>query len=127
LKYASANVCLRDTATIRCCNGLGFCQYRTKKGERAVFFADVKNKRGTAHRIPPPGYTSWLDFWEKTKNTKADNCEVVSCIKKAQLGGHVIKVGEGGKEYILPMCYQCNNKPENEVFKAWQLNLVPVR
>jgi len=89
-------------------------------------FIGVKNKKGTAGNTSPTGYSSWLDFWEKEKGTKATTCEVKSCDGKPDLGGHVIKSGLGGKEYILPMCYSCNNKPDNEVFKAWDTDLVPV-
>jgi hypothetical protein len=90
-------------------------------------FIDVKNKKGTANNPPPSGYTSWLDFWEKKKGTKATKCEAMSCTGKADVGGHVIKSGEGGKEYILPICYDHNNKPETEVYKAWENDLVAVQ
>jgi len=89
-------------------------------------FIDVKNKKGTSDKTAPAGYASWLDFWEKKKGTKATKCEVMGCARTPDLGGHVIKTGEGGKEYILPMCYSCNNKPEGEAFKAWDTDLVPV-
>jgi hypothetical protein len=89
-------------------------------------YIDVKNKKGTADNPPPAGYISWLDFWEKKKGKKATKCEVMLCGGTPDLGGHVIKSGEGGKEYILPMCTQCNNKPDNEIFKAWEDDLVPV-
>lgn len=81
-------------------------------------FIYIKNKKGTA-KPPPAGYTSWLDFWEKKKGAKATRCEVMLCRGSADVGGHVIKAGEGGKEYILPLCYSCNNKPDGEVFEAW--------
>lgn len=87
-------------------------------------YIDVKNKKGTADKKPPTGYLNWLDFWEKKKEKKATTCEVLLCKGSPDLGGHVIKDGEGGKEYILPMCYKCNNKPEDEVFKAWDTDLV---
>lgn len=90
-------------------------------------YIDVKNKKGTANKDLPIGYSSWLDFWEKKKGKKADACEVLGCKSNPDVGGHVIKSGEGGKEYILPMCYSCNNKPEGEVFKAWESDLVPVK
>ena len=90
-------------------------------------FIDVKNKKGTADKNPPAGYSSWLEFWEKKKQKKATECEVMLCKGTPDLGGHVIKAGEGSKEYILPMCYSCNNKPENEVFKAWESDLVSVQ
>ena len=89
-------------------------------------YIEVKNKKGTADNNPPAGYTSWLDFWEKKKGKKANTCEVHLCNGKPDLGGHVIKLGEGGKEYILPMCYSCNNKPDDEIFRAWENDLVPV-
>ncbi len=89
-------------------------------------YIDVKNKKGTSPNNPPPGNTSWLDFWEKKKGTKATRCEVQNCRGSADLGGHVIKSGGGSKEYILPMCYSCNNKPDDEVFRAWEDDLVPV-
>lgn len=89
-------------------------------------FIDVKNKKGTSDKTPPTGYSSWLGFWEAKKGKKANKCEVLHCSGKPDVGGHVIKVGEGGKEYILPICYGCNNKPDNEVFRAWEGDLVSV-
>ena len=90
-------------------------------------YINVKNKKGTADKNPPSGYSSWLDFWEKKKGKKADKCEVLYCTGAADVGGHVIKSGEGSKEYILPMCHSCNNKPEDEEFKAWEGDLVSVQ
>jgi hypothetical protein len=68
-----------------------------------------------------------LDFWEQNKGKKASRCEVLSCGGKSDVGGHVIKSGEGGKEYILPLCYTCNNKPDDEIFKAWESDLISVK
>lgn len=89
-------------------------------------YIDVKNKKGTSGNSPPSGYSSWLDFWEKKKGTKATKCEAQGCNGGPNVGGHVIKAGEGGKEYILPLCYTHNNKPEGEAFKAWESDLIPV-
>lgn len=90
-------------------------------------FIDIKNKKGTSSKMPPAGYESWLDFWEKKKEKKATRCGVMLCKGTPHLGGHVIKAGEGSKEYILPMCYSCNNRPEDETFKTWDTDLVPVQ
>ena len=49
-------------------------------------FVDVRNKKGTADRKPPAGYSSWLDFWERKRGKKAKDCEVLSCSAKAELG-----------------------------------------
>jgi len=89
-------------------------------------FIEVKNKKGTTKKAPPSGYSSWLEFWETKKGKTATTCEVRLCNGDPDVGGHVIKSGKGSKEYILPMCYSCNNKPEDEVFKAWEGDLVPV-
>ena len=88
-------------------------------------FIMVKNKKGTADQSPPDGYDSWLDFWEKKKG-KATDCEVLGCEAAPDVGGHVIKPGEDAKEYILPLCHACNNKPDDEVFQAWENDLTPV-
>ena len=90
-------------------------------------FIEVKNKNNTSGKTPPTGYKSWLEFWEGEKGKKATQCEAMSCGGKPDVGVHVIKAGEGGKEYILPLCYSCNNKPEGEVFKAWDSDLVSVK
>ncbi len=89
-------------------------------------FIEIKNKKGTSEKTPPNGYTSWLDFWEKKKGKMATKCEALFCSGKADVGGHVIKSGEGGREYILPICYNHNNKPEGEVYKAWETDFVPI-
>lgn len=103
-----------------------WCLPHVGKG-MTMAFIKVKNKNGTAGKTPPAGYVSWLDFWEKKKNTKATICEVMGCSSRPTLGGHVIKSGEGGKEYILPMCSACNNKPDDEEFEAWENDLVSVK
>ena len=89
-------------------------------------YIDVKNKKGTAGNNPPSGYTSWLDFWEKKKGKKATVCEARGCSENPDVGGHVIKAGQGGKEYILPICYSHNNKSESELYQAWENDLVLV-
>ena len=90
-------------------------------------FIDVKNKKGTSDNTAPAGYSSWLDFLEKKRGKKAARCEAMLCNGKPDVGGHVIKSGEGGKEYILPLCYDHNNKPDSEVFMAWESDLLPVQ
>ena len=64
-------------------------------------YIDVKNKKGTGGNTPPSGYSSWLDLWEKKKGKKATGCEALNCTGGADVGGHVIKAGQGAKEYIL--------------------------
>lgn len=89
-------------------------------------FITVKNKRGTADKTPPKGYSSWLDFWEKKKDRTADTCRVFYCGGRAEVGGHVYIAGSGGKEYILPLCKSCNNKPDDESFLDIEDDLVAV-
>lgn len=89
-------------------------------------YINIKNKKGTSSKTPPAGYTSWLDFWEKKKKKKATTCEALHCNGSPDVGGHVIKSGEGAKEYILPICYDHNNNPETETYQAWDGDLVSV-
>ena len=88
---------------------------------------NVKNKKGTGGNRPPAGCTSWLDFWERKKGKKATTCEAGFCTGTAEVGGHVIKAGQGGKEYILPICKGHNNRSETEAYEAWESDLVPVK
>ena len=90
-------------------------------------YIKVKNKKSTSDKVPPDGSGNWLEFWEKQKHAKASQCEVFGCRGKPEVGGHVIKAGDGGKEYILPICKACNNKPDGEVFEAWENDLVSVK
>ena len=87
----------------------------------------IKNKKGTSEKTPPAGFSSWLDFWEKKKGKRASTCEAWMCSGKPDVGGHVIKSGEGNTEYILPLCYDCNNRSEGEEYEAWDSDLVPVK
>jgi len=90
-------------------------------------YINIRNKKGTSGNTPADGSSSWLEFWENKKGKKATICEVRGCYGNPDVGGHVIKDGQGSKEYILPMSYGCNNKDESHVFEAWESDLVPVR
>lgn len=89
-------------------------------------YIKIKNKKGTSDNKPPKGNTSWLEFWENQKGKKAIICEIKGCPKLGDVGGHVIKSGSGGKEYILPLCSKHNNAADSEEFEAWDGDLVPV-
>jgi hypothetical protein len=89
-------------------------------------YINVRNTKGTADDKPLPGYSSWLDFWEKKRGVRALKCEGMPCARKPDLGGHVIKDGEGGRVYILPICNEHNNKPESETYRAWENDLILV-
>lgn len=64
-------------------------------------YINVKNKKGTSSKNPPSGYASWLDFWEKKKGKKATVCEARNCSENPDVGGHVIKAGQGGGRIYL--------------------------
>ena len=84
----------------------------------------VKNLNGTSDNKVPQGYTSWLNFWEKKTGKTPDKCG--HCKNKATVGAHVQKADSSDmKWYIVPLCYQCNNKPSNEEFMVYE-ELVPV-
>lgn len=91
-------------------------------------FIEVRNEKDTSEERAPSEYKSWLDFWEKKKGKKAVSCEVMTCDHIAEVGGHVIKIDDKNylDVYIMLLCYACNNKPEDEVFKAWEGDLILV-
>lgn len=89
-------------------------------------FIDIKNKKGTSGNTPPAGYSSWINFWEKKKGRIATQCLANNCHGNPDNGGHVIKAGQGGKEYILPICDTHNNKSEDFVYQAWESDLVAI-
>ena len=89
-----------------------------------TIFALVKNKKGTSDKKPPAGYSSWIDFWEKKTKRKTKSCLALLCSNGCDVGGHVIVDGEGGKEYILPICQSHNQKDDS--FFAFTSDLVPV-
>ena len=89
-------------------------------------FIKVKNKNGTTERNPPSGFESWLDFWEKSNKDVKTKC--MSCGKLCDdlVGGHVFKVDKTSKEYIIPLCKECNNVNNENEFEVDEDYLVPV-
>lgn len=86
----------------------------------------VKNVIGSSRNKTSPDGDSWQAFWERQSPKKwPSKCK---CCEKnsATLGGHVTIVGQGKKQYIIPMCSACNNIPTGEfrnIDKSW---LIPV-
>lgn len=82
----------------------------------------VKNKKGTGNNNAPSGYSSWKDFWEKKTGKKFGICGAINCSSSAEHGGHVYDVSKTAKEYIIPLCADCNNPnntDEYEVVENW--------
>ena len=69
-----------------------------------------KNKNGTSNRKCKCG--SWEKHWMNFSETKwPDKCSVKGCTNKAELGAHVYEEGTP-KEYIIPMCKECNQRTD---------------
>ena len=75
----------------------------------------VKNHRG--HYDVPAGYDSWLNYyWKEKIGVKANECSNLNCKSSKDLvGGHV---DYNGHVYIIPICYDCNNKDSNFAFEV---------
>lgn len=92
---------------------------------------EVKNINGTSqdrYKNPPARYSSQIDYWRKGTNTNEliIPCSNKSCGRRAEVGGHVIKVGsEDRRWYITPLCRSCNSK-RNESFLVESDRLVPI-
>lgn len=69
----------------------------------------------------------WKQHWiENSDHSWPLKCQVKQCNNSADLGGHVQRLSESRKQWIVPMCYHCNNNH----YKKFSLNigavLVPV-
>lgn len=89
-------------------------------------FVEVKLIKDISNDIPPKGYLSWLDYWEKKKGLKAKECEFLLCVGEPVIGAKIVKINKSMREYILPICSHCNLQSEDKIFEAWECDLVPV-
>lgn len=67
------------------------------------------NKKGSSEDKVSSNYDSWLDFYEEKSSTSGNQCSVLDCSKKAEVGAHVYREGNSQDVYIVPMCYTHNN------------------
>lgn len=92
-------------------------------------FVKVKNIHHTKGRKPPYPHENltWAEFWEEYTGKDFDKCKCASCGEPAEVGGHVIKVGQVGKDwYIVPLCTSCNNPYNVNPFMVKDDLLVPI-
>ncbi len=88
-------------------------------------FVQVKNLSGTSEEKPPIPYASWLDYWENYKGRKAKKCSALNCENDANVGAHVINTDSiDFNIYIVPLCYEHNNKSEESLFVVKKKDLV---
>jgi len=81
----------------------------------------VKNKKGTGTRACPCG--SWLKHWERGAKSDVVYCGTKICMKRTELGGHVVKSdGTDTGVYIVPLCPDCSRR--EDVFEVGVM-LVP--
>ena len=87
-----------------------------------VKFTQVRHMPGSS-KYTPKNYSSWKEFW-KAKSTSIEpfpengeyKCDCCGKQKEIFCGGHVISI-EDEKNYIYPICEECNNKAkENNEF-----------
>lgn len=69
----------------------------------------VHNLRVGARPVPP-GYSSWLDYWERKSGQRAGFCHKNGCLNQATDGAHVQLVNGGDEWYIVPLCHVCNTQ-----------------
>lgn len=69
----------------------------------------VRNIKGRTNSEVPPGYESWLHYWETQKGIKAIDCLNSDCENSAEVVAHVGLISRDDIEYILPVCFKCNN------------------
>jgi len=88
-----------------------------------MVWVKVKNVHNYSSPVPP-GYFSWLDYWEKNSGKKATTCCAYGCNDRADVGAHVIKVGsDDHRWFIVPLNQKCNKS--NDEFYVLSDCLVP--
>lgn len=91
-----------------------------------VSVQNLNNTTDIRYRIPPDGFGTWKEFWEKKMDRKFDKCANIRCEENAVDGSHVqIKNAEDHQWYIVPFCKGCNHKIE-EITVA-KSDLCPLR
>ena len=84
----------------------------------------VKNVNGSGRYLPPYGYASWLDYWEKQTGKKLNVCGASGCNGTDPVGAHVQKANSyDNRWYVTPLCKTCNNRTDE--FDVY-FDLVPV-
>ena len=64
---------------------------------------------------PDCGCDNWYEHWllNSESGNGTINCVGSDCLKNADVGGHVKKVGKNDENvYIIPICHSCNSKQE---------------
>lgn len=81
------------------------------------------------HFKTPPGFNSWLEYWEYRTGRKALGCKNTDCpnttTRNALVGGHVDIPGYAGV-YLIPLCVECNNYQNRKLMHGWDYDLVLV-
>lgn len=68
----------------------------------------IKNVHGQFE--VPPGYISWINYWERNMSKMAHSCQVCGCSETENLkGGHVHKHGDDENVYLVPICSNDNH------------------
>lgn len=90
-------------------------------------YTPVKHRQGSADELPPKGFSSWKDFWQKKAGQSFDQCACKGCSGAATDGAHVIKAGGSDRSwYIVPMCHACNSNQKKEPFFVNKALLVSI-
>ncbi len=93
----------------------------------------VVNAVGTSDEKCPSWCTDWLDYWNRMTGKSAAYCRHCHERTSDLCGGHVQKVESTLTElkklpglYITPICRDCNNYKNKEVFSVSEDDLVKV-
>jgi len=105
----------------------------------SVYVANAPGKDYDSER--PSGYDSWIDYWNKKRNKKANRCR--NCGTKAEdlddgeiVGGHVELYEQHNDKkwypnktkgiFITPLCSECNNSNNTDLFSVDPSDLIKI-
>lgn len=87
----------------------------------------VHNVKGTSNdKCTCSDCNSWLDHWSKKNNGIPVFCATCSCNNQPDVGAHVQRL-DNKQIYIIPLCYECNNKNSNLCFEVEENMLIDLK
>lgn len=97
----------------------------------------IINAENTTKRPLPEGQDSWLDYWVDRKSFQPNNCMILGCGRKAEVGGqvHIVVARPLMKPplctwnrnliFIIPMCRECSHYKNRRIMKVLKKDLIP--
>lgn len=81
----------------------------------------IKNVKGTTQEDK---YIVWIEGYKRLQ-TIPEQCPACHVIRGDLVGAHVFKVSDPAKQYIAPLCPDCNNHANEKIMTVDEKYLFP--